>query len=98
MKMLIKNVNIITPYEIKRNGSLSIEDGIISNILDGDASEEYYDKIIDGENEYLAPGLIDIHNHGNFGHDVMEATFESLISMADFHMKNGVTSFGNSYD
>ncbi|SCL87442.1 N-acetylglucosamine-6-phosphate deacetylase [Sporanaerobacter sp. PP17-6a] len=93
MKMLIKNVNIITPYEIKRNGSLSIEDGIISNILDGDASEEYYDKIIDGENEYLAPGLIDIHNHGNFGHDVMEATFESLISMADFHMKNGVTSF-----
>ncbi len=93
MKMLIKNVNIITPYEIKRNGSLSIEDGIISNILDGDASEEYYDKIIDGENEYLAPGFIDIHNHGNFGHDVMEATFESLISMADFHMKNGVTSF-----
>ena len=94
MKTLIKNANIITPYEIKKGSSLVIENGKISNIFNGEIyNEESYDKIIDGEGKYLSPGFIDLHNHGNFGHDAMEGTYESLDIIADFHIKKGVTSF-----
>lgn len=94
MKTLIKNANIITPYEIKKGSSLVIEDGKIADIFNGEIyNEESYDKIIDGEGKYLSPGFIDLHNHGNFGHDAMEGTYESLDIMADFHIKKGVTSF-----
>ena len=94
MKTLIKNANIITPYEIKKGSSLVIENGKISNIFNGEIyNEESYDKIIDGEGKYLSPGFIDLHNHGNFGHDAMEGTYEALDIIADFHIKKGVTSF-----
>ncbi|MCF6463117.1 N-acetylglucosamine-6-phosphate deacetylase [Clostridium sp. Cult1] len=94
MKTLIKNTNIITPYEIKKGSSLVIEDGKIADIFNGEIyNEESYDKIIDGEGKYLSPGFIDLHNHGNFGHDAMEGTYEALDIIADFHIKKGVTSF-----
>ena len=94
MKILIKNANIITPYEVKRGSSLVIENGKIANILNGEISkEESYDKVINAEGKYLSPGFIDLHNHGNFGHDAMEGTYEALDIMADFHIKNGVTSY-----
>ncbi|GFN36731.1 N-acetylglucosamine-6-phosphate deacetylase [Tepidimicrobium xylanilyticum] len=93
MKILIKNANIVTPYEIKRSSSLVIEDGKIINICKGLCEDGSFDDIIDAEGNYLSPGFIDIHNHGNFGHDFMEATFEAFDIMADFHIKNGVTSF-----
>lgn len=94
MKTLIKNASVITPYEIKRDSSLVIEDGKIANIFNGEmVTEESYDEIIDVEGKYLSPGFIDLHNHGNFGHDAMEGTYEALDIMADFHIKSGVTSY-----
>ena len=94
MKILIKNANIITPYEIKRGSSLVIEDGKIANIFNEETpAKESYDEIIDVEGKYLSPGFIDLHNHGNFGHDAMEGTDEALDTMADYHIKNGVTSY-----
>lgn len=41
----------------------------------------------------ISPGFIDIHTHGAIMCDVMDADCDSLEHMADFHMKNGVTSF-----
>lgn len=94
MKTLIKNTNIITPYEIIRGSNLEIENGKISNIFDKEAfNEKSYDEVIDAEGKYLSPGFLDIHNHGNFGHDAMEGTKEALNTIANFHIKNGVTSF-----
>jgi N-acetylglucosamine-6-phosphate deacetylase len=93
MKMLMKNANIIIPYEIKRNSSLVIEDGRIANIFDGKSlNENIYDLVIDVKGHFLSPGFIDIHNHGGLGHDFMEGTYKALDSIADFHLKNGVTS------
>lgn len=94
MKILIKNANIITPYEIKRDSSLAIEDGKIANIFhEKVVDEKGFDEVIDAEGKYLSPGFIDIHNHGNFGHDAMEGTYEALDSMANYHIQNGVTSY-----
>ena len=94
MRTLINNVNMITPYEILRGHALVIEDGYISCICKEDnISLKDYDNVIDGGNNFLSPGFIDIHNHGNSGYDVMDSTSEAIDCMADYHLKNGVTSF-----
>ncbi len=93
MKKLIKNIRVITPYEILFNHSIGIENNIIKNIEHKDNfNEEDYSEIIDGKNNFLAPGFIDIHNHGNSGYDFMDATEGAIDEIAKFHLKNGVTS------
>lgn len=49
-------------------------------------------EIIDGSGCYLIPGLMDIHFHGCVGHDFCDATPEALNAMAEYELKNGVTS------
>lgn len=93
MKLVIKNARILTPNEILKDYGVVVENGKIKDIAKSSELEKDFDKIIDAQGNYLAPGFIDIHNHGNFGHDVMEATPEALDSIASFHIKNGVTSF-----
>lgn len=90
--MLIKNVNIIKSEGIIK-GSVLIEDGKIKDIFTGVADENKSQIVIDGNGKYLSPGFIDVHNHGNFGKDAMEGTYEALDTMASFHIKNGVTGF-----
>ena len=48
--------------------------------------------VIDASGCYLIPGLMDIHFHGCVGHDFCDATMEALTAMAEYELKNGVTS------
>ncbi|SKC85782.1 N-acetylglucosamine-6-phosphate deacetylase [Maledivibacter halophilus] len=94
MKLLIKNANVITPWEVLKEHSVLIENDKIKKIEENDnLDENCCNKVIDAKGNYLSPGFIDIHNHGNFGYDTMDASFEALDSMANFHLKNGVTGF-----
>ena len=94
MEILIKNVNIVTPYEIVHGYGVLIKDNIIKEIeKEENFEEENLDNIIDGKNGFLAPGFIDIHNHGNSGYDFMDSTEEAIDNIGKFHLKNGVTSF-----
>ncbi|MFW6298153.1 MAG: N-acetylglucosamine-6-phosphate deacetylase [Bacillota bacterium] len=93
MKTLITNVRIITPEEILEGYSLLIEDGYIKGLIAPEAPVPEINRTIDGEGNYLAPGMIDIHNHGNTGYDTMDATPEALESIATYHLKNGVTGY-----
>lgn len=94
MKVLIRNVNIVTPYEIIYGHGVLVEDGIIKRVeKEKNFKKENLDNVIDGENNFLAPGFIDIHNHGNSGYDFMDSTEEAVDNIAEFHLKNGVTSF-----
>lgn len=94
MAILIKNVRVITPYEILENHNVIVKDGKIADIINDHQSDTgFFDEVIDAGGHYLSPGFIDIHNHGNSGHDMMEATFEALETMARFHISRGVTGF-----
>ncbi|MFA6941186.1 MAG: N-acetylglucosamine-6-phosphate deacetylase [Clostridiaceae bacterium] len=92
MKTLIKNVKIIKSNGIIK-GSVVLDDGKIKEILAESVEESEFENVIDGNGKYLSAGFIDIHNHGNFGKDAMEGTYEALDTMASFHIKNGVTGF-----
>lgn len=94
MKSIIKNGKIIIPDEILYYYDLAIEDGVITGVLPrGILKEEDFDEVIDAKENYVSPGFIDIHTHGNSGHDTMDGTFNALESQARFHIKNGVTAF-----
>ena len=91
--MLIKNIKIITPNKVLIGYSLLIKNGIIVDIdLENKFSDEYY-KVIDGRGNFLSPGFIDIHNHGNSGFDIMDSTENALNEIGKYHFSNGVTSY-----
>lgn len=85
--MLIKNASLILKDEIIK-ANLLVQNGRIaqigSNLQD---SEE-----LDLEGKYLAPGFVDIHNHGGYGYDYMDNTVEAFENILRFHSDNGITS------
>ncbi len=93
MKTLIKNVRILMEDTVITDHQVLIVDHKIQKIVPEKDSIDDYDTLIDGNNLYLSPGFIDIHNHGNTGYDTMDATPEALEHMADYHLHHGVTSF-----
>ena len=91
--MLIKNVKIISPFEVLEGLGVKISEGKIVEINLDHLLEDSEGEIIDGGGNYLSPGFIDIHNHGNSGYDVMDSTEEALDKIGEFHLSNGVTSY-----
>lgn len=94
MSKLFKNVRIITPYEVLPGCGVIIDKGKITNIApEQDIETEAVSEVIDGKGQFLSPGFMDIHNHGNSGYDFMDATEEAIDNMGRYHLKNGVTSY-----
>lgn len=54
--------------------------------------QEQIDDILDGEDAYLIPGLIDTHFHGCMQADFCDADAESMRTIADYEASQGITS------
>lgn len=87
MELLIKNVRLVSPLDI-RTCSIGIDSGKISAILQHDTLEKA-ERVIDGEGSYLIPGLIDLHVH--FRDPGFEYK-EDIISGSKCAAAGGVTS------
>ena len=87
--MLFKNAYIFTEESVFTHGSFRVEDGKFTEILTTIPDEEG----VDLEGQYVIPGLIDVHNHGNSGADFSDGDYEGLVNMARYLAKSGVTSF-----
>ena len=93
--ILIENVQLILPAGI-RHGACFVQDGVIADLFE----EPFLNMIIadestiqiDGEGQYLAPGLIDLQLNGGFGHDFTHDP-ESIWDVAADLPQLGVTSF-----
>lgn len=89
----IKHGKFILPDE---NGNFFVaEDKIMTfdkKILEiGNSTDA--EKIIDAENNFVAPGFINIHIHGCNNFDTMDADKNSLQKICEFLPSTGVTSF-----
>lgn len=94
MNTLIRNIKLITPNSVEKGYGVVFNKGKIMDIdLEENINLELIGEVINGEGRFLSPGFIDIHNHGNTGHDIMDSTEETLDRIGEFHIKNGVTSY-----
>lgn len=92
MKTLITNAHIISPGIDLAGGSVLIDGTKIAAVLQpGETAEA--DTVIDAGGNMLLPGFIDIHSHGAGGCDTCDATIESIRTIADCKMKEGVTTW-----
>ena len=86
--MLFKNAHIFEDGRFQY-GSFRVEDGRFTEILTSVPAEDG----IDLNGQYVIPGLVDIHNHGNSGADFSDGDYDGLVKMARYLAANGVTSF-----
>ena len=93
MKAII-NGKIILPDE---QGNFFVDDKIVTfdeKIISIENPRNILtDKIIDAENNFVAPGFINIHIHGCNGFDTMDEEDDALDGMSKFLPSCGVTGF-----
>ncbi|PAD37403.1 N-acetylglucosamine-6-phosphate deacetylase [Terribacillus sp. 7520-G] len=90
-EVLLRNVRICLPEKMM-TGQIGIANGKIAEIGEGEPSRQYM-KEVDGKNHYALPGFIDGHIHGAAGADTMDATQESLHTIAAWLPNEGTTAF-----
>ncbi len=87
---------IINGQVFKEEGSFSA--GTVYICKDRIVSKEEYDAaggtetVTDAAEKYVIPGLTDIHFHGCMGSDCCDGTAEALRTMAQYELRQGVTS------
>lgn len=92
MKTLITNAHIISPGIDIAGGSVLINGTRIAAVLQpGETAEA--DRTVDAGGQMLLPGFIDIHSHGAGGCDTCDRNVESIRTIADCKMKEGVTTW-----
>lgn len=90
MRYVIKSKNIFTEEGIV-DGYIVINNKKIEAIQTGLYSGE--DSVYDYHEAYIMPGFIDIHIHGGYGEDAMDASFEGLKHLSKSLLSEGTTSF-----
>ncbi|MCM3630045.1 N-acetylglucosamine-6-phosphate deacetylase [Paenibacillus glycanilyticus] len=89
--LLIHNVKVVLEDRVT-NGSVLINDGRIIRIIEEKEEETYgADHVLNGQGAWLLPGFIDVHVHGGFGGDFMDASEESYDTITKFHASQGTT-------
>ena len=94
MKTVITASTLLTPLEVVESPVVVIEDGQVTAVkprcqMEVPASTKHFDF----PEMTIAPGFVDIHIHGNAGHDVMEADDSALAAIERSLAKHGVTSY-----
>ena len=91
MEYVITNGKIYTEDKVINHGYLVVKDGKIAEIASGDYTGEL--KTYDAQGHDILPGFIDIHIHGGYGKDAMDASEEGLQHLAQNLLSEGTTSF-----
>ncbi|MFQ3845532.1 N-acetylglucosamine-6-phosphate deacetylase [Staphylococcus pseudoxylosus] len=90
-KYVIANGRIYTENETIEHGYILVEDGKIIQITEGEYQGDL--TTIDVKGQHVLPGFIDIHMHGGYGEDAMDASFEGLKHLSESLLSEGTTSF-----
>lgn len=90
MKAIV-NGKIILKDRVVENAALLFSD-VIEGVLPADKIPADAE-IIDANGGYVSPGLIDLHIHGYLGCDVCDGTVESIRTISEGIVKNGVVGY-----
>lgn len=67
---------------------VAVADGIITAVTPSDENTA---------SGYLAPGFVDIHTHGNCGHDFSSCSKKAFDEMTEWYLRHGVTHFAPTF-
>jgi len=87
----ITNGTLLTPYRLLPKGTLVVEKGMITAVLEA-GSETPDLPEIDAQGQYVSPGFIELHVHGGGGHDFMDGSVEAFLEIAKTHARFGTTA------
>ncbi len=88
---VITNAKIITEHEVLENYAI-VFDAKIHGILPKSQVDLESKQVIDAEGMYLSPGFIDIHKHGAYDYDFMDANNDEARRLLARLPETGVTS------
>ncbi|MGI6148237.1 MAG: N-acetylglucosamine-6-phosphate deacetylase [Firmicutes bacterium] len=88
--------NIVTPFEIRENAGLVIENGRISTVDTISGLQNLIDRVPNFQvynfgHDLIMPGLIDLHVHGCAAGDVMDGSLESMKALTQTALTGGAT-------
>lgn len=91
---IIKNVRIIRGQKLVA-ATVITEGGKIQRIVEESlvSTDSFQGNIVDGGNQLLIPGMIDVHIHGAHNFDMMDGTVESIQAVSKACAETGCTSF-----
>lgn len=85
---------LYTPLECVELPLLLIEDGVVAEVSSRTARQiPDGARVMDFAEAVLAPGFVDIHNHGGAGHDVMSDDSAGLAALERLLAAHGVTGY-----
>ena len=88
MTLTYINVRPLVGGKLKDLCNIVVKDGTIAAV-----GKEREGEVVDCGGAVAAAGFIDIHTHGGWGHDCMEATEDCLATISAYHLYTGITSY-----
>jgi dihydropyrimidinase len=95
LDVLIENGMIVLPKQGIISGSIGIKNGKIATISRG-GSIDYSKEVIDAQNKYIMPGVIDAHVHFGLGSNLEQDFFTETRSAATGGVTTVVTYYRQS--
>src|SRR6476469_9090253 len=89
--MIFTNARLLFADGIRDGLQVVVEEGKIAAISEESPAHGEH-QVVDLKGNYLAPGFVDLHNHGALGRDTMEASAEAFATICRFHASGGTTS------
>jgi N-acetylglucosamine-6-phosphate deacetylase len=87
--MIFKNIDVVTKDQVLTHQTVQIKEGKFISIKPSKEQDEG----IDYQGYLLVPGFIDLHQHGTFGYDMMDATPNAVEGISKHLLKEGTTRF-----
>ena len=84
--MIIKNSLVYQEDKTFQKGELILENGVFQTTAT-DTKD-----VIDAQDCYAIPGLVDIHFHGCMGYDFCDGTKQAIEKIAEYEASVGVTT------
>jgi N-acetylglucosamine-6-phosphate deacetylase len=93
LQKVVINANIFTGEDEIQNGYMRFQDKIIETGSMDQFQKQNNEEIIDVIGKMIIPGMIDVHIHGGYGVDVMDANPDRLAYLSEKLLDEGVTTF-----
>jgi N-acetylglucosamine-6-phosphate deacetylase len=90
---LLRNARVVLPDRIAEQTSVQIHNGCIARLIESGTDLTASASVIDLSGLTLFPGFIDIHIHGSFGADTMQASADELGTISQFLAGRGITGW-----